>query len=90
MFKHFKKIAVSNASACLTGPQDYSQVLTVLGVTKELARSTLRFGIGRYNTKAEIFEAAEEVIQVVTQLRLMEREFAEQSGTEYAIGDCIK
>jgi cysteine desulfurase len=86
MFNHFKNIAVSNASACLTGPQDYSQVLTVLGVQKELARATLRFGLGRFTTRAEILKAAEEVIQVVTQLRLMEKEFAEQSGVQYALG----
>jgi len=89
MFSHFKNIAVSNASACLTGPQDYSQVLTVLGVSKDLARSTLRFGLGRYTTREEVISAAAEVIQVVIQLRLMEKEFAEQSGTLYALGDCV-
>ncbi len=90
MFNHFKNVAVSNASACLTGPQDYSQVLTVLGVSKDLARSTLRFGISRFNTQDEILFAAKEITQVILQQRLMEKEFAEQSGTEYALGDCTK
>ena len=90
MFNHLKNVAVSNASACLTGPQDYSQVLTVLGVKKDLARSTLRFGITRFNTREEILSAGVEVIQVVNQLRAMEKEFAEQSGTQYALGDCLK
>jgi cysteine desulfurase len=90
LFNHFKNVAVSNASACLTGPQDYSQVLTVLGVSKDLARATLRFGISRFNTREEILAAANEIIEVVTHQRVMEKEFAEQSGTEYAIGDCNK
>ena len=90
MFSHLKNVAVSNASACLTGPQDYSQVLTVLGVKKDLARATLRFGISRFNTREEIVTAAKEIIEVVIQLRTMEKEFAEQSGTEYVMGDCVK
>jgi len=90
MFNHFKNVAVSNASACLTGHQDYSQVLTVLGVKKDLARSTVRFGITRFNTEQEILDAADEIIQVVHHQREMEKEFAEQSGTTYALGDCLK
>jgi cysteine desulfurase len=90
MFNHFKNVAVSNASACLTGHQDYSQVLTVLGVKKELARSTLRFGISRFNRREEILAAAQEIIEAVTHQREMEKEFAEQSGTQYDLGDCNK
>lgn len=90
MFGHFKNIAVSNASACLNGPQDYSQVLTVLGVKKDLARATLRFGLGRFTTREEIVLAAKEVIQVVAKLRLMEKEFAEQIGAQYKTGECLK
>ncbi|MBC7397170.1 MAG: cysteine desulfurase [Bdellovibrionales bacterium] len=90
LFGRLKKVAVSNASACLNGSQDYSQVLTLLGVERDLARSTLRFGLGRFTTESEILEAAEEVIQVVHELRLMEKEFAEQSGVTYKAGDCVK
>ncbi len=90
MFGRFKKVAVSNASACLNGSQDYSQVLTLLGVERDIARSTLRFGLGRFTTENEILEAASEVIQVVNELRLMEKEFAEQSGLTYKTGDCVK
>jgi cysteine desulfurase len=90
MFGRFKNIAVSNASACVNGTQDYSQVLTVLGVGKDLARSTLRFGLGRYTTKEEITLAAREVAMVVTELRQMEKEFAEQSGLADTNGECLK
>ena len=90
MFSQFKNLAVSNASACLNGTQDYSQVLTILGVKKELARSTLRFGITRFNTEQEMRDAAREVIHVVTHLRAMEEEFANQTGTQYTMGDCLR
>jgi len=80
MFGRFKNIAVSNASACVSGIQDYSQVLTVLGVEHELARSTLRFGLSRLNTMDEMKSAVSEVVSVVKLLREMEREFAAQTG----------
>jgi cysteine desulfurase len=75
-----KNVAVSNASACVSGVQDYSQVLTVLGVEPELAKATLRFGIGRFNTADEIKAAATEVVAVVKELLKIEREFAAQTG----------
>jgi cysteine desulfurase len=90
LFGRLKNVAVSNASACVNGTQDYSQVLTVLGVNKEMARSTLRFGLGRFTTKEEIMAAAQEVAMVVNELRQMEKEFAEQSGLGYKNGECLK
>jgi cysteine desulfurase len=83
LFGRLKGVAVSNASACLTGPQDYSQVLTVLGVSKDLAKATLRFGVGRFNTREEIIAAAHEIGTIVKDLRRLEKEFAEQSGVDY-------
>jgi cysteine desulfurase len=81
LFGRLKQVAVSNASACLNGIQDYSQVLTELGVGRDLARATLRIGLGTWNTEAEIDVAAAEMIEVVRDLRMMERQFAEQTGT---------
>jgi cysteine desulfurase len=83
LFSRLKKVAVSNASACLNGAQDHSQVLTELGVSKSLARASLRFGIGRFNTEAEIGEAVAEVVSVVRELRRVEKEFARASGAVY-------
>jgi cysteine desulfurase len=80
LFGRLKQVAVSNASACLNGIQDYSQVLTELGVERDLARATLRIGVGTWNTEAEIDLAAEEIVQVVRELRAMELRFAEQTG----------
>jgi len=87
LFGRLKQVAVSNASACLNGIQDYSQVLTELGVERDLARATLRVGIGTWNTEAEIDAAAEEIVGVVRDLRTMERRFAEQTGSFSMNGD---
>jgi cysteine desulfurase len=73
MFGRFKNIAVSNASACVSGVQDYSQVLTELGVTPALAKATMRFGISRFNQEQEIKTAAMEVVGIVKTLREMEK-----------------
>jgi len=88
LFGRLKGVAVSNASACLNGTQDYSQVLTVLGVKKELARATLRFGLSRFNTQDEIDRTVDEVARVVRELRKMELDFARQTGLEIPTGRC--
>ncbi len=81
LFGRLRTVAVSNASACLNGTSDHSQVLKALGVPKALARATLRFGLSRFNTRDEIVLAVNEISEVVRELRRMEREFAEQTGT---------
>jgi cysteine desulfurase len=80
MFGRFKNLAVSNASACVSGVQDYSKVLSVLGVSPQLAKASLRFGLSRFTTREEILAAAAEVTAVVSELRKIEREFAIQTG----------
>ena len=88
LFGRMKQVAVSNASACLNGNQDYSQVLTVLGVKKSLAKATLRFGLSRFNTEEEIANAIDEITQIVRELRRMEHEFAIQTGAVNETGRC--
>jgi len=88
LFGRLKRVAVSNASACLSGDRDYSQVLTELGVERNLARATLRFGLGRFTTRQEILDAVEEIVQVVNDLRRMEKNFAAQTGTSDMKGGC--
>jgi cysteine desulfurase len=87
LFGRLREVAVSNASACLNGTQDYSQVLTELGVERDLARATLRFGVGPWNTEDEIDRAAAEIITVVEELRRMERNFALDTGTPWINGE---
>src|SRR5262249_30914199 len=64
-------VAVSQGSSCSTGSFEPSHVLRALGVSDALARSSLRFGIGRFNTEEEIDCAAALVIEAVHRLRGM-------------------
>ena len=75
-------IAVSTGAACTAAKIEPSYVLKASGLTDEEANSTLRFGIGRFNTEAEIDYAAERVIETVRKLRELSFSF----GTERAVG----
>ena len=62
-------LAVSSGAACSSTDPSPSHVLLALGLTEDLARSTLRFGLGRFNTMAEVEAAAETVAAAVARLR---------------------
>lgn len=62
-------VAVSSGSACSSGSTKPSHVLTALGLPEKLARASLRFGIGRFNTKAEIEIVAEATVKAIKALR---------------------
>ena len=62
-------IALSSGAACSSAHIEPSYVLTAMGVPDELAQTALRFGIGRFNTEAEIDYAAARVIETVRELR---------------------
>jgi cysteine desulfurase len=62
-------VAVSSGSACSSAQIKPSHVLTALGRSPELAYASVRFGIGRFNTAAEIERVAEGVIATVESLR---------------------
>lgn len=66
-----KNVAVSSGSACTTASLEPSYVLRALGVTEDLAHTSIRFGLGRFNTSDEIDEVADEVIRSVKRLREM-------------------
>jgi cysteine desulfurase len=64
-----KHVAVSSGSACTSASLEPSYVLRALGVGDDLAHSSLRFGIGRFNTEAEIDHVADLVVKSANRLR---------------------
>ena len=69
LMSSLKGIAVSSGSACSTAEPEPSHVLRAIGVSDSLSRASLRFGLSRYTTDAEIDMAVAEVVQVVRKLR---------------------
>ena len=59
------KIAVSSGSACTSSSPKPSHVLSSIGLNKRLSNSSIRIGIGRFNTKDEILIAAQEIINCI-------------------------
>ncbi len=66
-----KDVAVSSGSACTSASLEPSYVLRALGVEEDMAHSSIRFGIGRFNTEEEVDFVAGLVIDKVKKLREM-------------------
>jgi cysteine desulfurase len=64
-----KEVAVSSGSACTSASLEPSYVLRALGVGDELAHSSIRFGLGRFNTEEEVDYVADLVVAKVKGLR---------------------
>lgn len=69
LLKSFDSIALSSSSACTSASLEVSYVLKALGLPAELVHASIRFGLGRFNTAAEIDTVADEVVRVVNGLR---------------------
>jgi len=71
MMMAIKDVAVSSGSACTSASLEPSYVLRAMGVGEELAHSSIRFGIGRFNTDEEIDYVGNLVVESVKRLRDM-------------------
>jgi cysteine desulfurase len=63
------QVALSSGSACSSTSTKPSHVLKALGHSDRLARASLRFGIGRFNTEAEIEKVAQFTLKTINSLR---------------------
>jgi cysteine desulfurase len=66
-----KQLAISSGSACTSASLEPSYVLYALGLSEELAHSSLRFSVGRFTTEQEIDDAIDLIKKTVDKLRLM-------------------
>jgi len=64
-----KELAVSSGSACTSSSLEPSYVLKYIGVTEDLAHTSLRFGLGRFTTAEEVDFAIEKIKKTVLKLR---------------------
>lgn len=66
-----RDVAVSSGSACTSATLEPSYVIRALGTEEELAHSSIRFGLGRFNTEEEVDFVAQRVTEEVRRLRDM-------------------
>ena len=62
-------LAVSSSSACTSSESSPSRILKAIGVPDELASASLRIGLGRWTSEAEVDFAADKIVEAVTRLR---------------------
>ncbi|MEZ6069767.1 MAG: aminotransferase class V-fold PLP-dependent enzyme [Pirellulales bacterium] len=69
LMMNMKDLAVSSGSACTSANPEPSHVLRAMGVSEEITRASLRFGLGRFNTADEVDFAVGRASEAVTRLR---------------------
>jgi cysteine desulfurase len=74
------EVAVSSGSACTSEKREPSHVLKAMGVSDAMAQTSLRFGLGRFNTAAEVDEVIDRVAIAVARLREISPLYAQSGG----------
>ena len=69
-----KNVAVSSGSACTSSSPEPSHVLKAIGLKESLIKSTIRIGIGKFNTTEEIEIAADYILGVIDKLKVNRKE----------------
>ncbi len=69
MLMGLKDVAVSSGSACTSASLEPSYVLRAVGVEEEMAHTSIRFGLGRFNTEEEVDYVIKLVVGKVNKLR---------------------
>lgn len=69
-------VALSSGSACTSATLQPSHVLRALGASDELAQSSIRFGLGRFNTAEEVDFVVDRVVEEVERLRALSPSYA--------------
>ena len=64
-----KDVALSSGPACTSSQVEPSYVLKAVGLGEELAHSSIRFGLGRFNTAEEVEYVGNKIVETVTRLR---------------------
>jgi len=70
LFMALDDVAVSSGAACTTATAEPSHVLRALGLNDDLARASIRFGLGRFNTEQEVDYVVSKITDVVKRLRI--------------------
>ena len=78
-----RDVAVSSGSACTAANPEPSHVLMAMGLDEDMARASLRFGLGRFTTAEEIDYAVEAVASAVERLRPSSTAWAARSGVGF-------
>lgn len=88
-----KEIAVSTGSACTSASLEPSHVLRAIGVEEELAHTSIRFGLGRFNTEEEVDYTVGRVVEEVRRLRelspLYKARRAKRRQTEHKLQETV-
>ncbi len=64
-------LAISTGSACTSGAPEPSHVLSAIGLNRDMASSTVRLGVGRFNTEEEMDRAAGVIVETFERLARM-------------------